>query len=1023
MPYKSIFGGGGIAQQPGVDTILSHYQPGKYAGINARIKKREDRRDSLINRGLDQGLSWEDISKKTRIPLERVQAFSHATRPDYGIQRNPSIGDRAASVGRGAKSLGSEIARPFKTVATGTARALGAGDETQGQEAAAKSLDATRDKIIRLLQDPNIPKSRKNTLMKALNIESLDTVNQVTEQRKQIEKDTNPKRFAGAVAEVSSYLFGGEGLGQAFKAGGKAGLSKALLETGFSGAVGGGGSVLEKNPDAGLEDIAKGAGIGSALGVGAAGASAALGGGFRAIKNGIGNQATRVSPHLTAVTENATQQTIKSTTARAGGGNKTQAVSVTTPSTSMTPTLPTSEKYIGTGNPVTTALAKNTEARAIENDLTKGFNAKATFNKSNGQFIKQQADAVVDFMDQDYDTAKAVAFGEASAPKGVVPEAVYKGVEARATREGDVATIAQLANSKVATRASVKGQELSALANKDPESPVTALQAIAKARKESKLDIPKKITPEEADTITQMAQRVAEAKDAIVNGGDRLAYGRARVAYDQFIQDLIAKANKKTVKESLKPGNVVNFIAGNSKAIKASLDNSAIFRQGWKTMMTNPVLWQRNARKSFADIVKTFGGKDTLREVAADIVSRPNADLYRKMKLDVFGITEEAFPTALPERIPLLGRAYKASEAAYTGFVQKQRADVADKVLETAQRAGVNLDDPKQLVSIGKMVNSLTGRGHLGKLEPSARVVNNVFFSPRNLKANIDTLTAHQFQKGVTPFVRKQAAKNLLRVVGGTAAILATAGALKPGSVEWDPRSSNFGKVKLGNTRFDVTGGMASILTLASRLVTQSSKSSTTNEVSKLNSGKYGGRTTWDVLLDFGEGKAAPATSVVIDLLKGETFSGDKPTVANEAKNLLQPLITSTWQNLRSDPKSANDLLSIIADGLGISANNYAAQKDWNRSTSKQLLEFKKSVGQDKFNEASTRYNQQYNDWYDRVQKSGQAKNLSQSDREKLINEKRKEITDQILQSYGFTYKMPAKPQTDNNVFTILKNL
>ena len=175
--------------------------------------------------------------------------------------------------------------------------------------------------------------------------------------------------------------------------------------------------------------------------------------------------------------------------------------------------------------------------------------------------------------------------------------------------------------------------------------------------------------------------------------------------------------------------------------------------------------------------------------VDADIVSRQNAlnGLYKRMKLDVLGVTEEAFPGIAQEKIPGIGRLFKASDVAYTAFLQRTRADLADKYLDYAVKAGVDITDKKQIESIGKLVNSLTSRGDLGRLEGSARVLNNVFFSPRLVKANMDILTAHQFQRGVTPFVRKRAALNLLKMAASVGAVLTVANEVRPGSVEWDP--------------------------------------------------------------------------------------------------------------------------------------------------------------------------------------------------------------------------------------------
>src|SRR6201999_101121 len=109
---------------------------------------------------------------------------------------------------------------------------------------------------------------------------------------------------------------------------------------------------------------------------------------------------------------------------------------------------------------------------------------------------------------------------------------------------------------------------------------------------------------------------------------------------------------------------------------------------------------------------------------------------------------------------------YKASENAYTGFVQRTRADVFDRYIQIAQQTGVDLNDD-ELRSIGKLVNSLTGRGNLGKVEPAAGVINNFFFSPRMIKAHVDTLLQPISGAGGSNFVRKEAAKNLLKIISG----------------------------------------------------------------------------------------------------------------------------------------------------------------------------------------------------------------------------------------------------------------
>lgn len=449
----------------------------------------------------------------------------------------------------------------------------------------------------------------------------------------------------------------------------------------------------------------------------------------------------------------------------------------------------------------------------------------------------------------------------------------------------------------------------------------------------------------EAEEISKLSKEVINAKNNLkttdpIGSSTRLDYGAKKVALQNYVNDLKVSNAKTTVKgtiEDLKKAPVstiaktVSDIAGIAKGLKASLDNSAIFRQGWRTLFTDPTIWAKNAADSFSNIYQQLKLKPTDNKVIdgikTDIYSRPNAldNTYQKMKLDI-GTGEEAYPTSLPERIPLFGRLYKASETAYQGFLYRMRADIADRMIDIAKKNGVDLTDEFQLRSIGKLVNSLTGRGNLGSLEKVGKQINTLFFSPKSLKASIDFLTLHAGDK-MTGFARKQAAINLLKVASGVAVILGTAKVLNPKSVEEDPRSSDFGKIRIGDTRFDVTGGMASLVTLAARLLTLSSKSSVTQKVTPLNSGKFGAQKGTDVFYSFLENKLSPVSAVVKDLLKGQDFSGNKITAQGEINNLLTPLPITNAQEIMSNPKSANILIALIADSLGISTNTYSAKK------------------------------------------------------------------------------------------------
>jgi hypothetical protein len=526
------------------------------------------------------------------------------------------------------------------------------------------------------------------------------------------------------------------------------------------------------------------------------------------------------------------------------------------------------------------------------------------------------------------------------------------------------------------------------------------------------------VTSKEAKQIANMSIKLQELEakrrpdGTFPSEADRMAYGYAKYDMGAHLSDLKFRAEKLSLKEqAAHPIEATSKVAGFAKALKASLDDSAVFRQGWKTIWTNPGIWQKNARESVKNLVKVgIGGKDVTREVMADVLSRPNADKYKKMGLAI-GNIEEQFPTSLPGKIPILGRAYNASEQAYESFLYKTRADVADKMLQVAKKSDVNINDKKELQSIGKLINSLTGRGDLGRFEgQAASTFNNVFFSIRFVKSNFDVLTAHQLQKGVTPFVRKQAAKNLVKVVMGTAAVLAIADHLKPGSVEWDPRSKDFGKIKIGHTRFDVSGGMSSMVVLAAQIIKNQEKSTSTGVVTNFGSG-YGSKTAVDAFNNYFENKLSPGASLVKDLMLRKDFNGNPITVKGEASNLFLPLPVQTGTQAKGDPQAANQLLISIADGLGIATNTYGkSTKNFDNSTSKAMQGFKQQLGPQKYKQAQDDYNKSVDAWM--AQHQSEINKLSPDEVTSTLTTVKGKIEKQIFKKYGYTPPKASKPSS-----------
>jgi len=499
-------------------------------------------------------------------------------------------------------------------------------------------------------------------------------------------------------------------------------------------------------------------------------------------------------------------------------------------------------------------------------------------------------------------------------------------------------------------------------------------------------------------------------------------YGNAQVAYNTYFNDLADNARKgviATIRDAYKnrgiwsgTGVLVkelgNFVAENSRALKASWDNSFWGRQGRKALSrpATSKLWLKNFLKSFSDgfniLIRGKKMGDNIKDsTLAEIYSRENwlNGKYKMGKKLAIGVREEEFPTSLPEKIPALGRLFKISEVLYETGAMRLRADIADKFYLMAENNNQNLNNKDVIGEINDITNIMTGRGTVRGLEESGgEIINKAFFSAKFAISQVQTATKPFTAK--TQFAKKQAAYNLMSLVASTGIIMAMASILWPERVEWDTTSTNFGKIKIGNTWIDLTGGFGSYMVLSERIRRQQYKNTYTGIVTKFNEG-YGSPDGTGVFWNFLENKTSPMASVIKDLIKGKTFGGDKPTIFNESVELMTPIILSQGKEAYESEGQASDMLiAVIADGLGFSASSYVFQTNWSTSTSKELQEFKGEVGAKKFKEANEEYNRRVSRMY--LTLAGDAKYIEkdQDERKSEITKRKKKIKDDILKEY-----------------------
>lgn len=387
-------------------------------------------------------------------------------------------------------------------------------------------------------------------------------------------------------------------------------------------------------------------------------------------------------------------------------------------------------------------------------------------------------------------------------------------------------------------------------------------------------------------------------------------------------------------------------LGGLTKSMVASVDNSFWGNQGIVALL-DPLksgIWAKNFIKSLGDLGKALKGEDPIKAVKADIYSRPNAlnGNYTRGKVALGLATEEAYPTALPERIPLLGRLFKASSAAYNGAALRLRADLFDRELALAEKNGIDITDSTQIEPLGKMINSQTGRGEIGA---SGKVLNEYFFSPRLLKATFDTLTANLLNKDIgakkvtdvfrgkftNPYALKQSAYTLMRITGTVLAVQAIANVLNPGSAETDPRGAHWGQIKVGDhTYISIAGPFRPLLRTVARLFPTYHdgrlgfwQKDANGKWRDLSDGKFGGTTPLDIAEQFVEGKASPVFGTLLTVWRGKDYNFNKPTITSSAVNLLTPMtIKNLWEG-QSDPNTENAFLNTIVNAVGFQETTY----------------------------------------------------------------------------------------------------
>lgn len=356
---------------------------------------------------------------------------------------------------------------------------------------------------------------------------------------------------------------------------------------------------------------------------------------------------------------------------------------------------------------------------------------------------------------------------------------------------------------------------------------------------------------------------------------------------------------------------------------------SFILRQGKFAALSHPI----TAAKAIPNMLKAFvADPATAHAINLQVLNHSDAVRAKAAKLHLLDegqkITRQEeilVGKVLAEKIPVVGKAVAAFNQAATVFLNKLRFDVWNQM----RKVGMTPAEEKQLAMF---VNEATGRGGLGSLEQAAIPLARVMFSPRYFASRLQLVAGHSLWGG-TMATRRAIATEYARALVGLGLYysmlnLALSGGKNDPVVSMDPRSSDFGKVRLGNTRVDPLAGISQVVVFGARTATgeKTNAKGHTNPIRGEHI-PYGGSTWTDVAASFARSKLHPVPGAVVNLFNGTDLSGNEADLLNQSANLVAPITyTDIYQALEEQnlPEGvAVSLLAILGEGL----QTYNSQK------------------------------------------------------------------------------------------------
>lgn len=362
-----------------------------------------------------------------------------------------------------------------------------------------------------------------------------------------------------------------------------------------------------------------------------------------------------------------------------------------------------------------------------------------------------------------------------------------------------------------------------------------------------------------------------------------------------------------------------------ARNIMLSGDLGYLWRQGGLTFFSRPGTWAKAIPDTLKAIAADKVGALAINKRILDDPLYPEAKAA-KLALSEFGASlrqqEEYMIGKYTEKTPILRNINQAGVV----FLNRIRFDSWK-----ALRGMGGVPTPESDRAFARLVNETTGRGSLPGFEKAAVGVARIGLAPRFVMSRFQYALGNSLWQAPDARSRLIIASEYARTAVGLGALY---GLVKFASeafygdddenkptVETDPRSADFGKVKVGSTRYDPLSGIAQAIVFMSRLWSGEKKSTDSGKITDF---------TGDDIWRFGRSKLNAIPAAAENLRTGEDLGGNEakvfgltdnfPFIEGELTKLFFPItyreIINAYQ--KEDADEATVAAALMMMGVGV---------------------------------------------------------------------------------------------------------